>query len=325
MTADFDRGTGADVGGQALRAGLDIGGTKTDAVAVDASGRVVARVRLPTGWGAGGVVRTVFDIVEALRGELAPTRATIGSVGIGMPGQVEPGGSRIVHAVNLGIDELDVAGAVEPLLGAPVHVENDVKAAAAGAYALQGEPDAMAYLNLGTGVAAGIVTGGEVWRGARGTAGEVGHISVDPQGPLCRCGQRGCIEALAGGAAVAERWGRPGVRPVADVFDAADAGDADAASLRRGLAFGVAAAVRVLVLTADVDAVVVGGGLTALAPRLTADVAEALETSAAASPFLRSLRLTERVTLLPAASPAAALGAALLGAARDPEGMLARG
>ncbi|MFG6502878.1 ROK family protein [Microbacterium sp. P05] len=308
-----------------MRVGLDVGGTKTEAVAVDDAGGVTARMRLTTGWGAQGVVRTVFDVVTALADELAVLGETVGTVGIGMPGQVEPGGTRIVHAVNLGIEELDVAGAVEPLLGVPVRVENDVKAAAAGAYLLHRGAGAMAYLNLGTGVAAGIVSDGHLWRGARGTAGEVGHISVDPAGPLCRCGQRGCIEALAGGAAVAERWGKPGVHPVTDVFDAADAGDADAAALRAGVAFGVAAAVRVLVLTADVDTVVVGGGLTALAPRLTADVADTLGESAALSPFLRSLRLEERVTLLPPGSPAAAVGAALIGAARDAEGVLTRG
>ena len=134
----------------------------------------------------------------------------------------------------------------------------------------------MAYLNLGTGIAAGIVADGELWRGARGTAGEVGHISIDPNGPLCRCGQRGCIEALAGGGAIAERWGRPGALPVRDVFDAADAGDPLARELRSGLARGVAAAVRVLVLTADVDVVVLGGGVTALGDRLMADVAAEL-------------------------------------------------
>lgn len=309
-----------------MRVGLDVGGTKTDAVALTPAGEVAARVRLATGWGADAVVHTVLDAVAGLGLEPALQGESFTSIGVGIPGQVAPGGAMVLHAVNLGVEELDLAAAIRPALGGvPVRVENDVKAAALGAYALRGIPGSMAYLNLGTGVAAGYVFGGELWRGARGAAGEVGHVSVDPNGPVCKCGQRGCIEAFAGGAAIAERWGRRAALPVRDVFDAADAGDAHARELRNGLAHGVAAAVRVLVLAADVDVVVLGGGLTALGPRLMGDVTRELEASASSSAFLRSLRLDERVELLPAGSPAAALGAALIGASRDPEGALARG
>lgn len=309
-----------------MRVGLDVGGTKTDAVAVAPTGEIAARVRLATGWGPDAVVRTVLDAVAGLALEPGLRGEAFTSIGVGIPGQVAPGATRVLHAVNLGVDELDLAAAVEPALGGvPVRVENDVKAAALGAYALRGMPGSMAYLNLGTGVAAGYVFDGDLWRGARGTAGEVGHVSVDPEGPLCKCGQRGCIEAFAGGAAIAERWARPGALPVRDVFDAADAGDTFARSLRDGLAHGVAAAVRVLVLAADVDVVVLGGGLTALGDRLIGDVRRELGASAAASPFLRSLRLEDRVELLPAGSPAAALGAALVGATHDPQEALAHG
>uniref|UniRef100_UPI000FD85764 ROK family protein n=1 Tax=Microbacterium sp. CPCC 204701 TaxID=2493084 RepID=UPI000FD85764 len=127
----------------------------------------------------------------------------------------------------------------------------------------------------------------------------------------------GCIEAFAGGGAIAEHWARRSALPVRDVFDAADAGEPSAMQLRAGLARGVAAAIRVLVLTADVDIVVLGGGVTALGDRLMTDVAAELTASAEASPFMRSLRLRERVELLPPGSPAAALGAALVGAAGD--------
>ena len=308
-----------------MRIGLDVGGTKTDAVAVAADGTIAGRVRRATGWGADAVIRTVLDAVASLRRDVGIDDGSLVSVGIGTPGQVVSGTGRVVHAVNLGIDELDLAAAVGPSLGVPVHVENDVKAAAIGAFALRGTGGSMAYLNLGTGVAAGIVLDGALRRGARGTAGEVGHISVDPAGPLCRCGQRGCIEALAGGGAIAERWGRPGALPIRDIFDAADAGDAEARALRAGLARGVAAAVRVLVLTVDVDSVVLGGGLTALGERLMTHVDAELAATAEASAFMGSLRLTERVELLPAGSPAAALGAALLGDTYEPEEALARG
>ncbi len=302
-----------------MRVGLDVGGTKTDAVAVDAAGRVWARVRLATGWGPIGVVQTIADAVDALVGA-GVDRDAIGSVGVGMPGQVQPGSTHVLHAVNLGIADLDLGVAVERRLGVPVGVENDVKAAALGADALRGGTDragTLAYLNLGTGIAAGIVRDGALWRGRHGTAGEVGHIAVDPHGPACTCGQQGCIEALAGGAAIARRWGRAAPLPVVDVLDAADRGDARAAMLRAELMMGVAAAVRILVLTADVDVVVIGGGLSGLGDRLMRGVVAELEASAEASAFMRSLRLGERVQLLPVGSPAAALGAALVGATRD--------
>ncbi|WP_159502255.1 ROK family protein [Microbacterium sp. 18062] len=307
-----------------MRVGLDVGGTKTDAVVVDDAGAVAGRIRLATLWGAEGVARTVADAVAAL-GTLPgvdPTRFR--TVGIGMPGQVRPGTMRVTHALNLGVAEMDVHRTIQPLLGLPVRVENDVKAAAVGAASLR-DGDSLAYLNLGTGIAAGIVVDGRVWRGGRGTAGEVGHISVDPGGPRCRCGGRGCIEAMAGGASIAERWDRPGEYPVRDVFDAADRGDALAARLRADLAVAVAAAVRILVLTADVDAVVLGGGLTALRERLLPDVRRALETGAAGSPFLRSLALADRIEALPEGSPAAAVGAAIVGGALDSEEVVAHG
>ncbi|WP_458040916.1 MULTISPECIES: ROK family protein [Bacteria] len=327
-----------------MRVGLDVGGSKTEGVAVAPDGTIVARVRRVTGWGPDAVVETILGAVTDLGAQLgaAPSGAAsrISSVGIGIPGQIAPGTLRVEHAVNLGIEALDLGDTVASVLGVEVRVDNDVRAAALGAAVLRAGSGSIAYLNLGTGIAAGIVTGsvtgpvtgpgagrqtvpGTVWRGARGAAGEVGHISVDPAGPLCRCGQRGCIEALAGGAALAERWGRPGAHPVGDIFDAAASGDPFALTLRGQLARGVAAAVRILVLTTDVETVILGGGLTALGARLHDDVRRELEAVAEASVFLRSLALADRVELLPPGWPAAALGAALAGAPE--EGVLIHG
>lgn len=318
-----------------MHLGFDVGGTKTDAVVVAHAGEIVARVRRPTAWGAEAVVATLVDVVTELAAEVGCAPVEFTSIGIGMPGQIAPGTARVTHAVNLGIEELDLRAAIGPVFGVPVRAENDVKAAAVGAFALRsasatplpadGAAASMAYLNLGTGIAAGIVKDGALWRGARGTAGEVGHISIDPNGPECRCGQRGCIESFAGGGAIARRWGIPGALPVRDVFDAADAGDAAAVELRRGLAYGVAAAVRVLVLSEDVETVVLGGGVTALGDRMLNHVVTELEASAAASAFLRSLHLPERIEMLPAGSPAAALGAALIGATAHEQEALAHG
>lgn len=295
-----------------VRVGLDVGGTKTDAVALDAHNSLVARIRLPTQPGAGGVLETVRT---ALRG-LADQSATgdIRSIGIGIPGQVDPGGSVVRHAVNLGLQDLDLRELLESVTAAPVSLENDVKAAALGAYALRGAVDeALGYLNLGTGVAAGAVLNGELWRGSAGVAGEIGHLSIDPTGPRCACGQRGCIEAYAGGGAVARRWGGPGAGGVHEIFDAAEAGDRWAQHMRGEIAWAVASAVRVLTLSLDVSAVVLGGGVASLGDRLLGPVADVLEREATASHFLASLRLADRVETLPAGSLAAAFGAALVG------------
>jgi len=322
-TALPDEGTG-DAGfetagrGSRIRVGLDVGGTKIDALALAFDGSILARTRIPTGWGDHAVVAAVHEAVDALADAGRFPVADVASVGIGIPGLVDAGAGRVLHAVNLGVTELDLAAAVRVRLPVPVTVENDVKAAALGAGSLRGDAHSMAYLNLGTGVAAGIVIDGALWRGVHGTAGEVGHLSVDPRGRVCGCGQRGCIETFCGGGAVSKAWGRGGELPLRDIFDLAEQGDAFALELREGIAFGAASAVRSLVLGADVETVVIGGGVTALGDRLLGDLMQRLRREGAESPFIRSLHLEERIELLPAGSPAGALGAALVGAQRPP-------
>ncbi len=304
-----------------MRVGLDVGGTKVHAVALGDDHSILAEARLATRTGDEGVVASIAEAIA----QVVPEGFVASSIGIGIPGQIVPGTSRVQHAVNLGVTDLDLGAALAPFTAAPVRIENDVKAATLGAHALRGGGDAMAYLNIGTGVAAGLLLDGKLHRGAQGIAGEIGHMSVDPAGPECRCGQRGCIEALCGGGAVAERWGHSGTLPIRDIFDAADSGNARAVELRAGIAEGIAAAVRVLVLSTDVDAVVVGGGVAAVGDRLFDDIRAIFRREAESSPFLRSLCFGERMEALPAASPAAALGAALVGVAEIPEGALAHG
>ena len=302
-----------------MRLGLDIGGTKTDAVAVDDDGVVVERVRLATGFGADAVTRTALEGVARVAAATGVAAGGFESIGVGIPGQVDVLTGSVSHAVNLGFDELDFGPRLGLLLGREVKVENDVKAAALGAYHLmtadhQPAAHSMAYLNLGTGLAAGLVTEGSLWRGSRGAAGEIGHIPVDPGGVLCACGQRGCLETVASGSAIARQWATDDPIPVRSLLAAAETGDPAALAIRTLLVDNVAAAVRVLVLTVDVEVVMIGGGLSNLGGPLLDEVRRVLTSWARESPFLASLDLDSRVRLVPAGFPAAAVGAALVGA-----------
>lgn len=301
-----------------MRLGIDIGGTKTAAVAIGADGELSDQVRMPTGFGADEVVATALRTVERMT-QLAGVEATsFSSIGIGIPGAVDSVTGRVSHAVNLGLEGLDLGPRLADRLGVEVRVENDVKAAALGAHHLLGVADgirahSMAYLNLGTGLAAGIVLDGRLLRGGHGVAGEIGHIPVDPAGAVCTCGQRGCLETLASGSAIARLWPTQERPPARALFDAADSGDERAITVRERFLTGAAAAVRLLVLTTDVDAVVIGGGLAALGDALLDGTRRILNGWAAESAFLSSLDLASRVQVIPPGFPAAAVGAALVG------------
>jgi predicted NBD/HSP70 family sugar kinase len=292
--------------------GLDLGATKTLGVVIDAAGVVVAEERATTRPGPEGVVATAVQVVEALRrstGEALP-----GTVGVGLPGLVDAERGNVKHAVNLGVDGawLPFGALLSSRIGVPVTVENDVNAAALGAMALSGADD-LVYLSVGTGLAAGLVLGGRLRRGDHGAAGEIGHVPVDPRGASCQCGQRGCLETVASGSALAAAWPSDDPSPARAVFAAAERGDERAVAVRDRFAAGLAEAVRLLTLTVDPRSIVIGGGVAQVGEPLRLAVASALAAQAASSPFLSSLDLAERLRVVPAGHPVAAVGAALLG------------
>lgn len=291
--------------------GVDIGGTKTDAVAIDAHGAIAGRVRVRSGIGPDALVSSTMLALAELAGEVGVYTIDFTSIGIGIPGTVVEG--RVSHALNLAIDGLDFGAELGARLGRSVNIDNDVNAAALGAFhLLETDPShSMAFLNLGTGLAAGLVLGGQLWRGSRGAAGEIGHVPIDPQGAECPCGQRGCLETMASGSGVARMWPTDSDQPTTALFAAAASGNAAAVAVRTRLVENVAAAVRMLILTVDVDSVVLGGGVSTLGD-LVADVRAVLARWESTSAFLASIELSSRVHGLPADFPAAAVGAAMV-------------
>jgi glucokinase len=299
-----------------LRVGLDIGGTKTLGVIVAADGAVVAQAREATVAGADGVLATATTVLDRLAATLDGALPT--HVGIGFPGLVDHERGAVSHAVNLGLggDWLPLADRLADRTGAAVAVENDVRAAAWGAHVLSGADD-LGYLSIGTGLAAGYVLGGLLRRGAYGASGEIGHVPVDPGGPLCSCGQRGCLELSAAASALTAAWPTGGgMSSAAALFAAAATGDPAAIAIRDRFCARVADAIRMLGLSVDPAAIILGGGITDLGEPLLAAVTAAVRAQAATSPFLAAINLAARVRLLPAGVPAAAIGAAMIWDAR---------
>ncbi len=294
-----------------MRLGVDIGGTKTDAVIVDEAGRVLHRHVRPSGSGAAEVLANVVGAVDAVCTEAGIVPGEAESIGVGIPGSVLDG--VVTYALNLGITRWDLAQELAAKWGVRPLVDNDVNAAAVGAWVTAGAGrDSIAFLNLGTGLAAGIILDGKLWQGARGTVGEIGMISFDPAGPEDADGLPGGIETCASGNGIS--W-QAGGEPAESVLARADV-DTDAAVIRERLFESLATAVRVLILTLDVEEVLIGGGLTRMGPGLIEGARSVMRGWERHSEFMLSVDLPGRTRMLDPDVPLAAIGAAMRGAGR---------
>ena len=258
--------------------GLDVGGTKVLGVAVDpaAPGTVLAEHRVPTPEGGEGLVDTLATVVDALAGG-GPSPA---AVGVGVPGLVDRSGRLRMGPHLRRITDLPLAALVAERCGCPAVVDNDANCHAVaehGGGAATGADEAL-VVTLGTGIGAGIITAGALLHGANGFAGEPGHMVVDPDGPPCPCGKRGCWERYASGtglgrlardaasggrldAAVTLAGGDPEAVRGEHVTTAARAGDAEALAVMGDFAGWIALGLANLVNILDPGVVVIGGGL----------------------------------------------------------------
>ncbi|KAM9863402.1 ROK family protein [Leucobacter sp. BZR 635] len=295
----------------APRIGLDIGGTKIEGIALDAAGEIIARQVVPTVPGPESVLQSTRGLVDTLAAAAGLPLTEFAGVGIGIPGQVDRASGTVRNAYNMGLSELALGEELAARVGIPVSLDNDVTAAAIGAAHIMQLGGTVAYVNLGTGLAAGTTIDGVPVRGTDGYAGEIGHLAVDPRQRACLCGQFGCLETVASGSALKTHWPAGGAHPGRTLLAAVAAGDSDAKQALDYLIDGAAQAVRVLGLAVNPGTIVIGGGLRLIGEPLFAGVRDTLTGWARASEFIAALRLAERVQVLPEGSPAAAIGAAI--------------
>ncbi len=288
--------------------GIDIGGTTTEVVAVGPGGEVLSTEQVATRPGA-GLIPGTLEAVTALDVDLDAVTA----VGIGVPGQVDPEAGTVRLAVNLGLDEapLSIRAAVQETVGARVVVENDVRAAALGAHrVLAPDAEVLVFVGLGTGVAAGVVIDGRLHRGSHGLAGEIGHVVVDPDGALCSCGARGCLETVISGSALRRRWAQDVTAAGHALVVAAAAGDVRAQAILDDVVGHLDRTVQWLAHAYGADVIVLGGGLGRLGEPLLAPVRDRLRERAARSEVAARVMGPERLWCAPAEIPLGAVGAA---------------
>jgi glucokinase len=302
--------------------GVDVGGTKTAAVRISASGDVLARGSLPTP--ADDMQATLETTVQAARAVLTPD---VRAIGIGAAGLVEAGTGRLTFAPNLAWRNAPLVEHVWEALGIPAVADNDNNAAAWGEYRLGVGRGCshLLFVGVGTGIGGGIVIEGALYRGAHGFAAEIGHIIVEPGGPLCGCGNHGCWEQLASGHAVT-RAGREAARQHPQsmiarrsegdparvtgplVTDCARAGDPVArgilAEVGKRLGEGIAGLVNVL----DPEVVAVGGGAAAAGDLLLEPARAAFGSAVEAAAH----RPTVPLVAASLGAEAGAIGAAML-------------
>lgn len=261
-------------GGQRAAVGVDVGGTKVNALLVAGDGAVLARETRPTP--ADDPEATLAALADAARAVRSETAVAIG---IGAAGLVERDTGRLRFAPNIAWRDVDLAVLARDATGLPVRVDNDCTTAAYAEWrigAARGVADAL-YVGVGTGIGGGLILDGRLYRGANGFAGEIGHFVVDPTGPECGCGNRGCWETVASGHAITRdgrravarhahsliaelAGGDPEAVTGAMVTRAAEEGDPAARGILAEAGMRLGEGIAGLVNVLDVAIVVVGGG-----------------------------------------------------------------
>src|SRR3989475_9903521 len=206
-----------------MLAGIDLGGTQVRVALARSDGHLITSVKTKTPLlkNPQGMVDWAASEIDRLRGN-----QKVRSIAIGAPGPIDLKRGVLVNPPNLPWRNVPLASMLNRATGAKVLLANDADMAGLGEFhrgAGRGTRNVV-YITWSTGVGGGLIIDGRLHRGAHGTAGEVGHMIIDPDGPLDNCGQRGCLEAMAGGASLARETGHP----ASELFKAAASGDRSA-------------------------------------------------------------------------------------------------
>jgi glucokinase len=267
--------------------GVDVGGTTIKAALFDADGLEYGSSERPTPrhLGPDAVIATTIDAIVDLQAQV-PEAARLRAAGLVVPGVVDARNGIAVYAANIGWQQLPLRQIVADVIGLPVILDHDVRAAGLAELELgagRGLKEVL-FVALGTGIAAAVITKGEVLAGATGRAGELGHLPVFPEGEWCACGQRGCTETYASATALSRRYSAAsGISDVSakDVISQAAAGDAIADRILQDAIEALGRALVNYVLLMDPELILMGGGMAASGAALLQPLAREVQAGLA--------------------------------------------
>jgi glucokinase len=316
--------------------GLDVGGTKIEAIAVDTALSVHKQLTLPTdASNQSSAAKSILKAVRAMLAALEQPTSNILAIGLGVPGQIRKGVVEL--AVNLNMRFFPLAELLVSQFGIPVVLENDVRAAALGAYqyfAKEKQITNLAYLSVGTGIAAGLILDGKLYKGSNGMAGEIGHLVIEPDGPRCNCGAYGCLEAVAAGpayAAQAQRLlasGQPSLlrdlSPLTaqNIYQAAQQADPIAQQVVQKSSGYLSRAIQTLIMAYDVEKVVLGGGVSHDGELFLKPILAELARLRAQSELANIMLPDRKIALMPSSYNAGLWGAIALARQMAPNSVL---
>lgn len=309
--------------------GVDVGGTKTAVLVADSLQHALGEVTLPTLVGhPEGTLQGIANAILAGIAHAGAEAEQVAAIGLGIPGRVDPATGVVREAVHLGWREMPVGSRLSAQLGAPCVLENDVRTATVGIYRSLGSaaPANLAYISIGTGIAAGLVLDGRLYSGGHYLAGEIGHMVIEPGGRRCACGAKGCLETLAAGPAIA-RLGDAAAEEVPDsilgekrpvtseaVYTAAASGDPAALSVVRRVSDYLALVLQQVIMAYDVECIYLGGGVARNGRRFLEPVLQALGRLREGSVLNGEMLDVEKIRLLPPGYNAGTRGAVALAA-----------
>ena len=267
--------------------GVDLGGTKIFAAVFDSNLEIVGKAKRSTKAKRGvsqvldRIAQTVLDAVD----ESDLSLDEVIAVGIGAPGAMDPQRGVVLFAPNLHWRDVSLTKELEKRLGLPVYADNDCNVQVLGIHAkeLDGRPQNLVGIFIGTGIGAGLILNGQLYHGHTRTAGEIGHMVLQIDGPKCSCGNRGCFEALASRTAIMERIKAEVKNGVPTLLHELTGGDLDkirSGDLKKAVKKGDALAKRIIKETAVYIGIAVANIINLLNPEyvvLGGGVIEALE------------------------------------------------